>query len=147
VGLEDAVKCLRGRYRYRTGMGAQGRQHGRANLPANQQNRSRWDLSEPARVDARSGGGGSLGRPPTLGTITEISPRLNTIVHHLHVDAHVDGIIPTGGALWIVDRDNFVLLDVNPDTGRVDRRYRLGDIPPNSSAVVVNGNTALVAFP
>jgi hypothetical protein len=88
-----------------------------------------------------------VGGPPTLGTITEISPRLNTIVHHLHVDAHVDGIIPTGGALWIVDRDNFVLLDVNPDTGRVDRRYRLGDIPPNSSAVVVNGNTALVAFP
>jgi hypothetical protein len=88
-----------------------------------------------------------VGGPPTLGTITEISPRTKTIVNRLQVDAHVDGIIPTGGALWIVDRDNFALLDVNPNNGRLVRRYRLGDIPPNSSAVVVNGDTALVAFP
>ena len=136
------------RHRYRRHMGAQGRQHGRANLPAHQQNRSRCHLPEPPRIDARGRRRGSLGRgPPTLGTITEISPRTKTIVNHLHVKAHVDGIIPTGGALWIVDRDNFALLDVNPNTGRVVHRYQLGDIPPNSSAVVVNGDTALVAFP
>jgi class 3 adenylate cyclase len=88
-----------------------------------------------------------VGGPPTLGIITEISPRTKTIVNRLHVDANVDGIVPTGGVLWIVDRDHFALLNVDPNTGTVVRRYPLGDIPPNSNAVVVTGDTALVAFP